>query len=155
PAEDRFWVEPAPEALLVADEAGRPDERISRRESVGLAFVTALQLLSPRQRAALLLVDVLGWKPEETASLLETSVASVNSLLQRARRNVEARKEPEAAAEVDAALLGRFISAWESGDLDAFAALLADDAILTMPPHPEWYEGRDAVRRFFGAVWSS
>lgn len=159
PADERLWVEPAPDALLdVKDDAGqRPDERVSLRESVGLAFITALQFLSPKQRAALLLVDVLGWKPHETAALLETSLSSVNSLLQRARKSVEARREDTAPPEVsssDAALLRRFITTWESGDLDAFTALLAD-AILSMPPQPEWLAGREASRRFFAAVWSA
>ena len=160
PADERLWVEPAPDTLLdVEDDAGqRPDERVSLRESIGLAFITALQFLSPKQRAALLLVDVLGWKPQETAALLETSVFSVNSLLQRARKSVEARREDTAPPEVsssDAALLRRFITTWESGDLDAFTALLADDALLSMPPQPEWFAGREAIRQFFASVWSA
>ena len=159
PADERLWVEPVPDTLLdVEDDAGqRPDQRVSLRESIGLAFITALQFLSPKQRAALLLVDVLGWRPQETADLLETSVFSVNSLLQRARKNVEVRREDSAPSEVsssDAALLRRFITTWESGDLDAFAALLADDALFSMPPQPEWFAGREAIRQFFAAVWS-
>lgn len=161
PSDERLWVEPAPDALFdVEDDAGqRPDERVSLRESIGLAFVTALQLLSPKQRAALLLVDVLGWKPEETAALLEVSVFSVNSLLQRARKSVEARREEEIAppevSTSDAALLRRFITAWESGDIDAFTTLLAEDARFSMPPQPEWFAGRDAIHHFFAAVWSA
>jgi RNA polymerase sigma-70 factor (ECF subfamily) len=159
-ADERLWVEPAPDTLLeVADDAGgRPDERAARRESIGLAFITALQSLSPKQRAALLLVDVLGWAPPETAALLQTSVVSVSSLLQRARKSVAMRGDDAAAPEVstsDAALLQRFITTWEGGDLEAFAALLADDALLSMPPQPEWFAGREAIRRFFAAVWSS
>jgi RNA polymerase sigma-70 factor (ECF subfamily) len=158
PADDWHWVEPAPDSLLDAeDDAGRrPDARVSRLQSIGLAFITALQLLSPKQRAALLMVDVLGWQPQETATLLETSVASVNSLLQRARKSVATRSEegaPQPVTDSDAALLQRFIATWESGDLDAFTALLADDALLSMPPQPEWYLGREAVRQFFGVVW--
>jgi RNA polymerase sigma-70 factor (ECF subfamily) len=157
PVDERLWVEPAPDALLdVADDADQsPDARVSLRESVGLAFITALQFLSPRPRAALLLVDVLGWGPQETATLLETSVISVYSLLQRARKIVEARggsrlqQEPSSA---DAELLRRYITAWESGDLDAFVALLADDAILSMPPQPEWFAGRKAIRRFLVSI---
>ena len=157
PADERLWVEPAPDTLLdVEDHAGqRPDERVSLRESIGLAFITALQFLTPKQRAALLLVDVLGWRPEETAELLETSVFSVNSLLQRARKNVEARdgdSAPPEASSSDAALLRRYITTWESGDLDAFTALLADDVLLSMPPQPEWFAGRDAVRRFLASL---
>jgi RNA polymerase sigma-70 factor, ECF subfamily len=160
PTEERLWVEPAPDTLFdVPDDAGQqPDARVSLRESMGLAFITALQSLSPKQRAALLLVDVLGWKPEETAALLETSVFSVNSLLQRARKSVEARRGDSAPPEVsssDAALLRRFIATWESGDPDAFSALLADDALFSMPPQPEWFAGREAIRQFFAAIWSA
>jgi RNA polymerase sigma-70 factor (ECF subfamily) len=159
PAEEGLWVEPAPDTLFTVpdDAAQRPDARVSLRESMGLAFITALQFLSPKQRAALLLVDVLGWKPEETAALLETSVFSVNSLLQRARKSVEARKEdsPPEVSSSDAALLRRFIATWESGDLDAFSALLADDALFSMPPQPEWFAGRAAIRQFFAAIWAA
>jgi RNA polymerase sigma-70 factor (ECF subfamily) len=160
PADERLWVEPAPDTLLdVQDDAGRrPDERASLRESIGLAFITALQLLSAKQRAALLLVDVLGWKPEEAAALLDTSVFAVNSLLQRARKSVEASREDAAPPEVsrsDTELLRRFIVAWESGDVDAFTALLADDARFSMPPQPEWFAGREAIGRFFAIAWSA
>jgi len=158
--EESMWVEPAPDHLLhvAGDALQQPDEQASRRESIGLAFIAALQLLSPKQRAALLLVDVLGWNPQETAALLETSVASVNSLLQRARKSVETRREEEPAPQVsvsDSALLGRFINAWEQGDLEAFTALLADDARFAMPPQPEWYAGREAIGQFFGAIWTA
>jgi RNA polymerase sigma-70 factor (ECF subfamily) len=159
PRDERLWVEPVPDTLLdVEDDARtRPDERVSQRESVGLAFIAALQLLSPKQRAALLLVDVLGWKPEEAAALLEVRVFAVNSLLQRARKSVEARSEDTAppVSSADAAMLRRFIAAWESGDVDAFSALLADDAIFSMPPQPEWFAGRDAISRFFEIAWSA
>jgi len=151
PLPEGVWIEPAPDALFdAADEAAPgPDQRLSLRESVGLAFITALQLLSPRQRAALLLVDVLGWRSEATASLLDTTVASVNSLLQRARKNVESRAgDAGASGPTDDALLQRYIATWESGDLDAFAALLAEDARLVMPPQPEWYAGRAAICQF-------
>jgi RNA polymerase sigma-70 factor, ECF subfamily len=157
-ADERFWIEPAPDALLdLPDEVGaRPEERVAQRQSVSLAFIAALQLLSPKQRAALLLVDVLGWKPEEVAALLEASVFSVNSLLQRARKNVEAQHgERVDLARSDAALLQRFITTWESGDLEAFTALLAEDALLSMPPQPEWYAGREAIHQFFAAVWAA
>jgi RNA polymerase sigma-70 factor (ECF subfamily) len=159
PRDERLWVEPVPDTLLdVEDDARtRPDERVSQRESVGLAFIAALQLLSPKQRAALLLVDVLEWKPEEAAALLEVRVFAVNSLLQRARKSVEARSEDTAppVSSADAAMLRRFIAAWESGDVDAFSALLADDAIFSMPPQPEWFAGRDAISRFFEIAWSA
>src|SRR5215510_7493558 len=152
------WPEPLPDAMLdVADEEQRgPEGRMSMHESVSLAFVAALQFLTPKQRAVLLLIDVLGWKPREAADLLETNVVSVNSLLQRARQGVEARAPGVAASSsdpnTDDNLLRRYIAAWESGDVDAFTALLADDAILSMPPDPIWYAGREAIRRFLGTV---
>ncbi|MES1184643.1 MAG: RNA polymerase subunit sigma-70 [Myxococcales bacterium] len=160
PLEEQLWLEPVPDSLLeLADDARqRPDARAARRESIGLAFIAALQLLSPKQRAALLLVDVLGWNPQETATLLETSVASVNSLLQRARKSVESRGEAESAKAVssaDSELLARFISAWEQGDLEAFSALLAEDALFAMPPQPEWFAGRAAIVELFGAMWAA
>jgi RNA polymerase sigma-70 factor (ECF subfamily) len=154
PAHEDAWIEPAPDTLLEApddDSQGQPDARASMRESIGLAFITVLQLLPPKQRAALLLVDVLGWRPRETADLLKTTVVSVNSLLQRARRAVETQEPDDSSATAveDERLLRRFIATWQSGDLDAFAALLAEDAVLSMPPHPEWYAGRAAIQRFF------
>jgi RNA polymerase sigma-70 factor (ECF subfamily) len=156
PAREDVWIEPAPDALLDVPDAAEPgpSHRVSVRESIGLAFVTALQLLSPKQRAVLLLVDVLGYRPEETASLLGTTTASVNSLLQRARKSAEAHTEGDAPAPGpdDDALLRRYITTWESGDLDAFAALLAEDARLSMPPQPEWFEGREAICAFLAHV---
>jgi len=158
PLPDSVRIEPAPDALFdVADEAAPgPDHRVSLRESVGLAFITALQLLSPKQRAALLLVDVLDWRPEDTASLLDTTVASVNSLLQRARKNVESRAGDDlASGPADDALLRRYIATWESGDLDAFAELLAEDARLVMPPQAEWYDGRAAICQFLAHIMAT
>ena len=160
PADEQLWIEPAPDLLLEAagDTTDQPDARAARRESIGLAFIAALQLLSPKQRATLLLVDVLGWNPQETAALLESSVASVNSLLQRARRSVEAARVDRvrpAISSSDSVLLSRFINAWESGDLAAFTALLTDDAVFTMPPQPEWFVGREAIGQFFGAIWAA
>jgi RNA polymerase sigma-70 factor (ECF subfamily) len=160
PTDEQLWVEPAPDSLLLVEDevSQRPDHRVSQRESIGLAFITALQFLSPKQRAALLLVDVLGYSAEEAAALLETSVASVNSLLQRARKGVDARRGdsvPQKLSGADADLLRRFITAWESGDVEEFAALLADDALFSMPPQAEWFTGRQAIRGFFGAIWAS
>jgi RNA polymerase sigma-70 factor (ECF subfamily) len=160
PTDSSLWLEPAPDTLLDLEVGSgqRPDEQISLRESIGLAFIAALQSLSPKQRAALLLVDVLGFRPEETATVLETSVVSVNSLLQRARKGVDARSQELSTAPIsssDEALLRRFIRTWEAGDLEAFAALLADDALLSMPPQAEWFAGREAIRGFFALVWSA
>jgi RNA polymerase sigma-70 factor (ECF subfamily) len=155
PLHEGVWIEPAPDALFDATDVAEPgpDRRVGLRESIGLAFIAALQFLSPRQRAVLLLVDVLGWKPPETASLLDTSVASINSLLQRARKSVESMTEDgTGSGPPDDALLRRYIATWESGDLDAFAALLAEDARLSMPPQPEWYAGREAIRRFLAHI---
>jgi RNA polymerase sigma-70 factor (ECF subfamily) len=157
PLHEEVWIEPAPDSLFDAadDVEPGPERRVAIRESVGLAFITALQFLSPKQRAGLLLVDVLGWSPEETASLLETSVASVNSLLQRARKNVESRSEETASGANDEELLHRYITTWESGDLQAFTTLLAEEARLSMPPQPEWYAGRDAIHRFLAHIMAA
>ena len=152
PDHERLWIEPAPDALFEADDAGkRPDAQASMRESVSLAFITALQLLPPKQRAALLLSDVLGWRPRETAELLKTTEASVNSLLQRARKNLDSAP-PEARSPSDRdeeEALRRYIAIWETGDIDAFTAMLAHDAVLSMPPQVAWYTGRTAIQRFF------
>jgi len=158
--DERLWIEPAPDALLdVEDDASqRPDQRVPLRESIGLAFITALQSLSPKQRAALLLVDVLEWRPEEAATLLETSLFSVNSLLQRARKSIAAARvesTPTRLSSADTALLQRFIHTWESGDTEAFTALLTDDALFSMPPQPEWFRGRESIGRFFATMWSA
>jgi RNA polymerase sigma-70 factor (ECF subfamily) len=153
---EHLWIEPAPDALFeVADDVRqRPDVRASMHESISLAFITALQLLPAKQRAALLLVDVLEWRPRETAELLKTTEVSVNSLLQRARKSLETRQvepQPQVAPD-DTEIVKRYVAIWESGDLDAFTGLLAEDAIISMPPQPEWYSGRAAIRRFFERV---
>jgi RNA polymerase sigma-70 factor (ECF subfamily) len=153
PAHEGLWIEPAPDALfeLPADSQERPDVQASLHESVSLAFITALQLLPAKQRAALLLVDVLGWGPGETAALLKTTEASVNSLLQRARKKLDERPVEAAAppGPDDAAAVQRFITAFESRDLDTFTTLLAEDAVLSMPPQPEWYAGRAAISQWY------
>ncbi len=156
PGLEAAWVEPVPDALFDAFDASEPgpERRLALRESVGLAFVSALRFLSARQRAVLLLIDVLGWKPDDVASLLATSVASVNSLLQRARTSVDARTDEDrrASGPIDDALLRRYIDSWERGDLDGLTALLAEDARLSMPPLPQWFLGRQAIRRFLEGV---
>lgn len=156
--EDR-WIEPAPDSLLDVPARNQldPEQHALLRESVGLAFIAALQHLSPRQRAVLLLTDVLGWQPDETAELLQTSKVSVNSLLQRARRRLEVRAAGDASSShahtgVDSELLQRYLETWESGDLERFVALLAEDAILSMPPQAEWFLGRDSIYRFLQTV---
>lgn len=125
-----------------------------------LAFIAAIQYLPPRQRATLLLRDVLGWSAAETADTLAASVASVNSALQRARetlkKNLPADDVPPAARvhdERERRLLERFVDTWERADLDGFVALLKEDAIFTMPPRREWYGGRRAIRDLLTWAW--
>jgi RNA polymerase sigma-70 factor (ECF subfamily) len=149
PRREALWLEPCPAALYA--EAASPESLLAQRESVALAFLVALQHLPPKQRAVLLLRDVLGWQAAECADLLELSVASVNSALQRARetlaRRTEERREPAVkldSAEVSA-LLSRYIRAWELADIGALVALLHEDATLSMPPLPQWLAGRDAI----------
>jgi RNA polymerase sigma-70 factor, ECF subfamily len=124
-----------------------------------LAFVAALQHLPPRQRAVLLLIDVLGWSSAETASLVGGSMASVNSALQRARATLERHHrrggiEQSAVVTPDQqALLDRYVRAWEDKNLDGFVALLRNEATYAMPPWPQWYQGRETITQFFGTVW--
>jgi RNA polymerase sigma-70 factor (ECF subfamily) len=162
PATEIQWLEPYPEAALegVPDAAPGPDARYEMREAIQLAFIAAIQHLPPRQRAVLLLRDVMGWSAAETGRLIDASVASVNSALQRARATVENRlpaRVPSAPALRDdrqRALLDRYVRAWESADLDGFVALLREDAVFSMPPRREWYRGRDAIRVFFAWAWN-
>jgi RNA polymerase sigma-70 factor (ECF subfamily) len=161
PASDVAWLEPYPDSALdgIADGAPGPDARYEMREAVQLAFIAVIQLLPPRQRASLLLSDVLGWPAADTARLLDSSVASVNSALQRARATLNARLpsgHPRASARAtdqQRVLLERYVRVWESSDVDGFAALLRKDAALSMPPWPQWYLGRDAIRTFF--AWTT
>jgi RNA polymerase sigma-70 factor, ECF subfamily len=160
PTMDAVWLEPYPDSELdeVADDAPGPEARYEKNEAVRLAFVAAIQYLSPRQRAVLLLIDVLGWSPPECATLMGGSVASVNSALQRARATL-ARHYPEGRPDRydipgdQSVLLDRYVRAWEAKDLDGFVALLKEDASYVMPPWQQWYLGRDAIHRFFAAVW--
>jgi RNA polymerase sigma-70 factor, ECF subfamily len=155
PPADLRWLQPYPDRLLesVAPAEDEPGTAVVARETVELAFLAAIQHLSPRQRAVLILRDVLDWSAKETASLLESSVASVNSALQRARATLGDRL-PEQRTEWGPAsgpsaeereLLRRYLDAHERTDADALAQLLREDARLTMPPLPSWYEGRDAI----------
>jgi RNA polymerase sigma-70 factor, ECF subfamily len=143
PRAEIAWLEPYPDALL------DPAERAASRETLRLAFVAAIQNLPARQRAALLLRDVLGWSAQEVADLLGTSVASVNSALQRARVVVPAERPPEP---VEEELAARYLAAWEAADVPALAKLLRDDVEMAMPPTPSWYRGRDAVAAFLAAT---
>jgi RNA polymerase sigma-70 factor (ECF subfamily) len=147
-AHERF-LEPAPDGRVLPED-GDPAELAVARETVRLAFVAALQALPPRQRAVLLLRDVLNWRAAEVADLLDTSVASVNSALQRARATL-ADSEPRAAEAFDpqdaeqAELLARYLDAFERYDIDAFVALLHEDATQVMPPFAHWLVGRDQI----------
>jgi RNA polymerase sigma-70 factor (ECF subfamily) len=163
PVTDVAWLEPYPDSNLtgVADDRPDPEARYASREAVQLAFIATIQQLPPRQRAALLLCDVLGWAAAEAASLLGGSSASVNSALQRARDTLGKRYpdgRPPVADRPDPAqqqLLGRYLKAWEGHDVDGFVALLKEDAATTMPPWLQWFIGREAVRSFFGMVWKT
>ncbi|MDB4946374.1 MAG: polymerase sigma factor [Labilithrix sp.] len=150
---DAEWIEPAPSAWLTGAPAC-PAAQYTMKESVALAFVAALQVLTPLQRAVLLLRDVVGLSAAETAEALACSVSSANSTLHRARAALEERVGPRAAwspeaGAVDLALLERYVRAWEKGNLDTIIALLHDDVTLSMPPSPTWIAGRDAVARYF------
>jgi RNA polymerase sigma-70 factor (ECF subfamily) len=161
PATEVAWLEPYPESNLerIADEAPNPEARYTSRESVQLAFVAAIQQLPPRQRAAILLCDVLGWAAAEAATLLGCSTASINSAMQRARETLAKRYpdgRPPVASRPDPAqqkLLDRYLQAWEGHDLDGFVALLREDATYTMPPWLQWYVGREEIRAFFAWAW--
>jgi RNA polymerase sigma-70 factor, ECF subfamily len=142
------WIQPAPDGLVVPD--GDPAEVVAARETVRLAFVAALQHLPPRQRAVLILCEVLRWKASEVAELLGTSVASVNSALQRARATLEANDvTPTGTApsvdEADAELLARYVAAFEAYDMDALTDVIEEDAKQSMPPYDLWLSGRDDI----------
>ena len=141
------WVEPVLDRQVVPDDAD-PAERAVLRESIRLAFVSALQLLPPRQRAVLLLREVLRWKAEEVAKLLDTTVASVNSALQRARATMAengGRLEPQPLDDDDTALLARYVDTFERYDIDGFVRLLREDATQHMPPFEMWLRGREDI----------
>jgi RNA polymerase sigma-70 factor, ECF subfamily len=143
------WIQPIPDAM-VAPAAADPAVVAQSRESIRLAFVAALQHLPPRQRAVLILCEVLRWKASEVAELLDTSVASVNSALQRARATLDATElsAAETAASVDESdqgLLARYVEAFEAYDMDALTALIREDATQSMPPYDLWLRGRDDI----------
>jgi len=142
------WLEPLPDARFLPSDAN-PFEQVALRQSTRLAFVAALQHLPSRQRAALLLSEVLGWSAQEVAESLEMSVAAVNSALQRARatlaaKNVSTTGEP--LSETQAELLEKYMDAFQEYDVDALVALMREDATLSMPPYTLWLQGPDAIR---------
>ena len=150
PREARQWVEPIPDSMINRPEAD-PAEVITSRESVRLAFVSALQYLGPRQRAVLILRDVLRWRAAEVADLLDTSVDAANSTLRRARaalRVANADAQPAPAAPVEEALLARYVDAFERFDIDSLVSLLREDATVSMPPYELWLDGREAFRHW-------
>jgi RNA polymerase sigma-70 factor (ECF subfamily) len=155
PSAEATWLEPCPDAWL-GEGPLDPASGYEMKESIALAFVAALQCLSARQRAVLLLRDVLGMSAQETADSLETTVSGIDSTLYRARAAVRERAHgPEGAtgarfaSEVDDALLAEYLRAWDAKDAGAFVALLHEDVVLNMPPSPTWLRGRDAVATFY------
>jgi RNA polymerase sigma-70 factor (ECF subfamily) len=142
------WLEPIPDALAVPGDAD-PFERTMLRQSIRLAFVAALQHLPPRQRAALLLAEVLGWSAAEIAECLEMSVAAVNSALQRARVTMASRNIPhreESLSDTQSELLDRYVEAFHRYDVDTLVSLLREDATLSMPPYTLWLRGPETIR---------
>jgi len=153
PRDEPVWLQPFPDALLegAVDVPPGPEVRYEQTEAISLAFVTALQLLPPRQVAVLILRDVLGFHASEVAGMLEVTLDSVNSALKRARASLQRRPQPAppaAGSPTEDALVAKFASAWQSADLDALVALLTDDVFVAMPPEPFGYEGRDLVTRY-------
>ncbi len=154
------WVQPFPDRLWQPGDS-EPEAAIVARETIELAFLAAIQHLPPRQRAALILCDVLGWPARQVADLLDSSVASVTSALQRARATLRERL-PERRADWapaarptdrERAVLRRYMAAMERADLAAVAALLAEDVRTSMPPWPVWFQGREAVLAALAAGW--
>jgi RNA polymerase sigma-70 factor (ECF subfamily) len=158
------WLEPFPDALLegAAGLPLGPEARFEQAEAISLAFVTALQVLPPRQVAVLILRDVLGFHASEVAGMLDSTVESVNSALKRARATLQRRppgggREPPPAvgSSAEDTIVAKFASAWESADLDALVALLTDDVFMSMPPMPFEYQGRDVVARFCASLFGA
>jgi RNA polymerase sigma-70 factor, ECF subfamily len=153
PRADLPWLQPYPDLLL------EPSDVVVARETIELAFLAAIQHLPPRQRAVLILRDALDWPAEDAAAVLDMTVAGVNSALQRARATLKDRlparhdwASAAVASDADRALLQTYMEAWERHDASQLVALLRDDVRLAMPPHPTWYEGREAVAAFLAGV---
>jgi RNA polymerase sigma-70 factor (ECF subfamily) len=146
---EAVWIEPVPEDAVVPS-AGDPAQRAVLQDSVRLAFVAALQTLPPRQRAVLILREVLCWQATEVAELLDTTVASVNSALQRARATLgSADTTPQPLTDADRALLGRYVAAFEAYDIASLVQLLHEDASISMPPYAMWLKGSDHLRDWY------
>ncbi|HET6866288.1 MAG TPA: RNA polymerase subunit sigma-70, partial [Solirubrobacteraceae bacterium] len=165
PRDEPVWLQPFPDALLdvAVDRPTGPEARYEQTEAISLAFVTALQLLPPRQLAVLILRDVLGFHASEVGAMLEVSVESANSALKRARATLQRRQQsatgheppPAAGSPAEDQIVATFARAWEAADVDALVALLTDDVFIAMPPEPFGYVGRELVARYcarqFGA----
>jgi RNA polymerase sigma-70 factor (ECF subfamily) len=159
------WLQPYPDAQLegVIDVPPGPEARYEQAEAISLAFVAALQVLPPRQLAVLILRDVLGFHASEVAGMLDSTVASVNSALKRARASLQRRyppapdhePPPAACSPPEEAIAAKFVSAYSAADLDALVALLTDDVFISMPPIPFEYQGRDVAARFFGRIFGA
>jgi RNA polymerase sigma-70 factor (ECF subfamily) len=165
PRDEPDWLQPFPDAFLDGATNGPPwpEARYEQTEAISLAFVTALQLLPPRQVAVLILRDVLGFRASEVADMLEVTVEAVNSALKRARASVQRWRQsaaghqppPAAGSPAEDHIVATFARAWEAADVDALVTLLTDDVFIAMPPEPFGYEGRELVARYcarqFGA----
>jgi RNA polymerase sigma-70 factor (ECF subfamily) len=158
---ESVWIEPYPDVLLegMLDRSQEPDARYETREAIGLAFVVGLQTLPPRQRAVLVLRDVLAFRAAEVAEMLGMTEVAVNRALQRARRSLDRTVEPrrrQTAPQPDSRdereVVARFTSAFEAGDIAAIVAVLTEDALLTMPPEPLEYQGPEAIGAFLATV---
>ncbi len=160
-----MWLEPYPDSLLegIIDVPLGPEARYEQTETISLAFVTALQVLPPRQLAVLILRDVLGFHASEVAEMLDSTVESVTSALKRARASLQRRQSttgdrqppPAPDSPAEQAIVAKFARAWESADVDALVTLLTDDAFVSMPPIPFEYEGRDIVARFCASLFGA
>ena len=169
PEPNRFgevvWLEPYPDTLLegATDVPLGPEGRYEQSESISLAFVTALQVLPPRQLAVVILRDVLGFPASEVADMLDSTVDSVKSALKRGRASLQRRlppnpgrePRPDAGSPAEDAIVAKFVSVWESADVDALVALLTDDVSVSMPPMPFEYEGRDVVGGFCASIFGA
>jgi RNA polymerase sigma-70 factor (TIGR02960 family) len=159
------WLQPYPDTLLDGgvDAPHGPEGRYEQTASISLAFVTAIQLLPPRQLAVLVLCDVLGFHANEVAEMLDSTVASVNSALKRARASLQAKVSPggdrlpapASCSPSEDAIVAKFVAAYESSDLDSLLTLLTDDVFISMPPLPFEYEGLEPASRFFGSIFGS
>jgi RNA polymerase sigma-70 factor (ECF subfamily) len=159
------WLQPYPDNQLEAavDGSPGPEARYEQTESISLAFVTALQLLPPRQLAVLVLRDVLGFHADEVADMLGSTVESVNSALKRARAGLQVKlpsggdrlPAPDSDSPSEEAIVAKFVAAYESSDLDSLVALLTDDVFISMPPLPFEYQGREPAARFFASIFGS